>query len=85
MVGAYTKNSSSGAAYVFVRSGTTWSQQAELTSSDLASGDEFGASVGISGDTVVVGSAGSNNYTGAAYVFVRSGTTWSQQAKLSRP
>jgi uncharacterized protein (DUF2345 family) len=83
VVGAYTKNSSAGAAYVFVRSGTTWSQQAELAPADLASGDEFGASVGVSGDTVVVSSAGSNNFSGAAYVFVQSGTTWTQQAKLT--
>ena len=76
----------SGSAYVFVRSGTTWTQQALLTASDAAAGDSFGASVSISGDTAVVGAnldqdAGSNS--GSAYVFVRSGTTWTQQAKLT--
>ena len=82
VVGAPAKNSATGAAYVFVRSGTTWTQQAELTASDGASNDAFG-SVGISGSTVVVGAPGKNSGTGAVYVFVRSGTTWTQQAELT--
>jgi hypothetical protein len=44
-----------GAAYVFVRSGGVWSQQAYLKASNTGSGDEFGNSVAVSGDTVVVG------------------------------
>ena len=75
----------SGAAYVFVRSGTTWSQQAYLKASNPGAGDEFGSSVAVSGDTVVVGArdeGGSASDAGAAYVFVRSGTAWSQQAYL---
>ncbi len=44
-----------GAAYVFVRSGSTWTQQAKLTASDAAAGDQFGYSVSVSGDTAVVG------------------------------
>src|SRR5688500_18573083 len=86
-----------GAAYVFVRSGTTWAQQAYLKASNTGPGDAFGISVAISGDTIVVGAfLESSNATGvngnqndnstlgagAAYVFVRSGTTWSQQAYL---
>jgi hypothetical protein len=75
-----------GAAYVFVRNGTTWTQQAQLLASDGATSDEFGYSVAISGDTVVVGAfhanAGFDN-NGAAYVFVRNGTTWTQQQKLT--
>jgi hypothetical protein len=75
-----------GAAYVFVRSGTMWSQQAKLTASDGAGADNFGMSVAIHGDTAVVG-AWIDDHVGAAdagsaYVFVRTGTTWSQQAKL---
>jgi FG-GAP repeat len=66
----YGKN----AAYVFVRSGTTWSQQAELG----VARNGFGQAVAISGSTAVFGGSG----VGAAYVFVRSGTTWSQQAEL---
>ncbi len=80
-------NSSQGAAYVFAQSGTTWSQQAELTSSNGAPGDDFGISVAISGGTLLVGAwsktVGSNASQGAAYVFAQSGTTWSQQAELT--
>ena len=87
----------SGAAYVFTRSGTNWSQQAYLKASNTEVDDWFGPSVAISGDTVVVGayeedsnatgvngnqSDNSATNSGAAYVFTRSGTTWSQQAYL---
>ena len=78
--------SNSGSAYIFTRSGSTWSQQAKLTASDAAANDHFGYSVSISSDTTVVGAywnddAGSDS--GSAYVFTRSGSTWSQQAKLT--
>jgi len=87
----------SGAAYIFVRNGLTWSQQAYVKASNTEGADFFGWSVGISGDTVVVGARdessaattingdGTNNTaadSGAAYVFVRSGMSWSQQAYL---
>ena len=87
----------SGAAYVFTRSGTTWSQQAYLKASNTETSDSFGWAVAIDGDTVVVGARleasnatgvdgnqadNSANGSGAAYVFTRSGTTWSQQAYL---
>lgn len=75
-----------GAAYVFVRSGTTWSQQAEITASDAANYAGFGNSVTLDGDTALIGADGTTvnrlNYAGAAYAFIRSGTTWSQQAEL---
>ncbi len=73
-----------GSAYVFVRSGTTWSQQQKLEASDAAAEDLFGIDVAVSGDSVVIGS-GSPPPTsaGAAYVFVRSGSTWSEQRKLT--
>lgn len=77
--------SSSGSAYLFVRSGTSWSQQAKLVASDPEAFDNFGSSVGISGDSVVVGAYGDDDEggnTGSAYVFVRSGSSWSQQAKF---
>jgi len=79
-------NVDQGSAYVFVRSGSSWSQQQQLTASDGAPGDAFGISVAISGDTIVIGASvddiGANTNQGSAYVFVRSGTTWTQQAKL---
>jgi hypothetical protein len=74
-----------GAPYVFVRSGTSWSQQAKLTGGSAQAGNIFGAAVGISGDTVVVGApfaASVSANSGQTYVFVRSGTSWSQQAVL---
>ena len=87
--GQYGRGEDAGSAYVFVRRGPTgWSQQAKLTSSEAAASDKFGFSVSVDGDTVVVGSredntrAGGHN-AGSAYVFVRSGTSWSQQAKLT--
>jgi hypothetical protein len=76
-----------GSAYVFTRSGTSWSQQAQLTASDGAAGDYFGISVGISEDIAVIGNPNhdveSVSNQGSTYVFARSGTTWSEQAKLS--
>ena len=68
-----------------MRNGATWSQQAKLTANEPAAADKFGRSVAISGETVVAGAlhndAGTNS--GAAYVFVRNGATWSQQDKLT--
>ena len=87
--------SESGAAYVFTRSGTTWSQQAHIKASNPDGLDEFGWAVALSGDTLAVSSkeersaaVGINgNQTdntavdaGAVYVFVRAGTVWTQQA-----
>ena len=77
------KTSNQGVAYVFVRSGTTWTQQQEIIGSDVTFGDRFGISVAVNGNTAIVGANGKNNSDGAAYVFVRSGTTWTQQQKLT--
>ena len=86
-----------GAVYVFVRSGTTWTQQAYLKASNTGAGDEFGSSVSLSGDTLAVGAPGESSAatgvngnqtnnpassSGAVYAFVRTGTTWTQQAYL---
>ena len=90
-------SSSAGAAYVFTRTGDTWAQQAYVKASNTGAEDGFGSGIGISGETLVVGARGessnatgvngdqSNNSitgSGAAYVFVRDGSTWSQQAYL---
>src|SRR5262249_35127062 len=89
--------SSSGAVYVFVRSGATWSQQAYVKASNTDAGDNFGEAVALSADgtTLAVGAPveasaakgiggnqadNSARMSGAVYVFVRDGTTWSQQA-----
>ena len=80
-------NAHQGAAYVFVQSGTTWTQQQELTASDGAASDDFGTSVALSGTTAIVGApdhaVGANPAQGAAYVFVQSGATWTQQQELT--
>ncbi len=77
----------SGAAYIFVRSGTSWSEQAYAKASNTSAGAAFGTSVALSanGDTLAVGAYGENSVqpqSGAAYVFTRSGGVWSQQADL---
>ena len=80
------KGDNSGSAYVFTRSGTTWSQQVKLTAADTAADDAFGQSIALSGDTVVIGAPHDDdkgNDSGSVYVFTRSGTTWSQQVKLT--
>ena len=78
----------SGAAYVFVRSGTLWSEQQMLTATDGAKYDDFGWSVSLHGTTVAVGSADDDDRgtdSGSAYVFTRNGTAWSEQQKLTAP
>ncbi|MCF7810793.1 FG-GAP repeat protein [bacterium] len=71
-----------GFAYIFVREGENWTEQAKLTSDDPAEYDGFGMSVSISGDYAVVGALG-DDYEGSAYIFVRDGTDWTQQTKLT--
>jgi FG-GAP repeat len=83
LVGAPSKNSNAGAAYVFVRSGSTWTQMAELTASDGSANDGFGGSLALSGSTLIVGATGKNSNAGAVYVFTGSGSTWTQAAELA--
>ncbi len=88
VVGAVTNSSGgflAGAAYVYVRNGTTWSLQQILTASDPAIFASFGISVDTTGDTLVVGAHTDDDAgfgTGAAYVFRRNGGFWTQQQKL---
>lgn len=92
VIGAYTASpsgiTSAGKVYIFIRSGTTWSQEAMLTASDKAASDYFGSSVDIdSTGTRIISSSPFADPQGAqssgkAYIFVRSGTTWSQEAVL---
>ncbi len=67
-----------GAAYVFVRSGGVWAEQAKLVASNFSAGAGVGASVGLSGDTVLL----AGDVLDPAYVFVRSGVVWAEQAIL---
>ncbi len=89
VVGAFSADTSAaadaGAAYVYVRNGTTWTEQQKLVSSSGGNVLGFGYSVDIDGDTIVVGELLGRNglfAAGAAYVFVRTSTTWTEQQKL---
>ena len=86
------KGADAGAAYVFVRNATgQWGQQQKLTASDGKANDIFSYNaVALEGNTIVVGSrrqdltsSNPNDNSGAAYIFTRNGTVWSQQTKLS--
>jgi hypothetical protein len=81
--GAGDPLTSAGAAYIFNRTGDSWTQQAKIVSSDLAAADVFGENCCINADgTYAVVVADGKAVGGAAYVFKRSGSTWSQEAKL---
>ena len=89
LIGAFQDNDKgerSGSAYVFHRNGSSWAQEAKLTASDGAAYDNFGCSVAISGDFALVGARHNNGIadnSGSAYVFHRSGSSWTQEAKLT--
>jgi hypothetical protein len=82
------KGADSGSTYVFTRSGTNWTQQAKLLASDGVKYDQFGISVSLDRDTALIGASDFNEYSyiatgpGSAYVFTRTDTTWTQQAKI---
>ena len=85
LIGGRADNGGKGAAWVFTRSGGVWSQQGEkLTGGEEETGEgEFGESVALSGDgdTALIGGRGDNGRKGAAWVFTRSGSTWTQQGE----
>ncbi len=85
LVGAWYHHGAAGAVYVFTREGSTWTEQAELTAADRQADAYFGTSVALGGDTAVVGAAGAQDDSGAAYVFVRGHGRWTQQAELRAP
>ncbi|MEO9599723.1 FG-GAP repeat protein [Parasphingorhabdus sp.] len=79
-----------GAAYVFVRSGNGWIQQAKLMAEDGAETDIFGVRVALYEDTALISARRDDDEimgvdAGSAYIFARAGTTWHQQAKLTAP
>jgi uncharacterized repeat protein (TIGR01451 family) len=91
VVGAHRNDDAglnSGSAYVFFRTSGTWSEQQKLTASDAGVQDNYGNSVGISGETIIIGSTSDDdpiagNNAGSAYVYSRSGATWSETDKLT--
>ena len=75
-----------GAAYVFEKTTSGWQLQQKLTALDGSSYSFFGTSVAVDGDRIVVGAYGDQNagiYAGAAYVFVRAGSQWTAEQKLT--
>jgi hypothetical protein len=82
IVGGYGDNNT-GAAWVYARSGCAWAQQgSKLVGTGAVGSDvEQGRSVAVSadGNTALVGGSGDNSFTGAAWVFTRSGGVWTQQ------
>jgi hypothetical protein len=93
IAGAFDDASGAGAAYVFTRSGTTWTLQAKLTapasgaSRALGTNVEFGDAVALSADgsTALIGGFGDNSDTGAVWIYTRGASGWSVQRKLVAP
>jgi hypothetical protein len=84
LIGAPVDDGGKGAAWVFTRSGSTWTQQGEkLIGTGGSAEGKFGEAVALSGDgnTALIGARGDNGATGAAWVFTRSGSTWTQQGE----
>jgi len=90
LIGSYHNHNSglaSGSAYVYVRSGSNWTQQARLTASDGAAGDKFGYSVSISGDYAVIGASDDDDggpSSGSAYIFKKPDTGWTDMTETTR-
>jgi hypothetical protein len=85
LVGGAADSSSVGAAWAFTRSGTTWTQQQELTATGESGAGNFGYSAALSsdGNTALIGAPANNGIVGAAWAFTRSGTSWTQQQELT--
>ena len=90
IIGAYLDDSKAGSVYIFNRNGDRWRQQAKLTGNDTAKGDNFGDAVALDGnengvDFAIVGAPNNTHNgkkSGAAYIFVHDGGTWTEEAKL---
>ncbi len=76
---AYADPATTGAAFVFVRTAGTWTQQGPPLSSGVEL-DQYGYAVALNGDTAVVGAPGANGGDGAAHIYQRDATgVWTQQ------
>lgn len=84
IIGGAADNSQIGAAWIYTRNGSSWTEQAKLVASDAIGTSTQGWKVALSadGNTAVVGAAMDDSMIGAAWIYTRSGSTWTQQAKL---
>jgi hypothetical protein len=88
LIGGPADNENAGAAWIFTRSGSAWSQQGpKLTGAGETGEGRFGVAVALSadGDTALVGGLADNSTRGAAWLFIRSGNTWTQQGSKLTP
>ena len=92
IVGAHQEDEgggNAGAAYIYKRDGTTgvWGDEQKIVASDKQVDDRFGTAVSLSGDYAIVGAKNEDpdglGNAGAAYIFKRDGTTWSEQQKIT--
>jgi hypothetical protein len=87
VVGARYDNNNQGSAYVFEKPGGGWTdmtQTAKLTASDGAANDQFGYAVAISGDIVVIGARGNDGFIGAAYVYEKPMSGWTDMTETAK-
>jgi hypothetical protein len=78
VAGSPERASQTGEAFVFRRTGQSWVEEARLVASDAADDDRFGASVAIDGDVIAIGAPGAGGNSGAAYLYRKVGTTWTE-------
>lgn len=88
-IGAAGYSNGKGAAYIFTRTGNSWTEANVLTASDAANNDNFGDSIALNkyGNYLAIGAPTEDTSprinNGAVYIFTRSGNVWTQQAKLT--
>ena len=82
---SYENNDHVGAVYIFKLEGSNWIEYEKLVASDCGFSDEFGTSISVFGDYIIVGSPdndGNDLWSGAAYIFKKEGNNWVEQVKL---
>jgi hypothetical protein len=87
VVGGHEDNSQQGAAWIYTRSGTAWTEQAKLVGTGNTGAAAQGLSVALSadGNTMAMGGANDNANIGAVWIFTRNGVTWAQQGNKLTP
>jgi len=85
-VGSSGDNSNIGAAWIFSRSGTTWSEQQKIVATDaIGTVNQNPVALSADGNTLVMSSATDNSGIGATWVFTRNAGTWTEQQKIIAP